>query len=102
MQSINLPAEPGLTMEEIKNKVKGIFRPNNNVHVDAQPETDIVAETPATVVTAADQLTRVVKLIYESCCGCGCRDVTVSRRVQWDSPLQDGDFITELHDTDEY
>lgn len=38
--------------------------------------------------------TRVVKLRSQSCCGCGCDDVTVVREVAYDSPLQDGDYIS--------
>jgi len=36
---------------------------------------------------------RVVTLVMEDCCGCGCWDVKVERVVNADSPLKDGDRI---------
>ena len=39
---------------------------------------------------------RKVKLIMEVCgCGCGCDEITVERTVDYDSPLQDGDWIEQ-------
>lgn len=36
---------------------------------------------------------RRVKLIYSSCCGCGCYDQEIERSVPFDSSLQDGDRV---------
>jgi len=36
---------------------------------------------------------RTVKLIFKSCCGCGCSDVEIERLVPFDSPLENGDRI---------
>ena len=44
--------------------------------------------------------TRTVKLIYTSCCGCGCSDITISREVSFDSTLRDGDRVEKLERTD--
>lgn len=47
-------------------------------------------------------LTRIVTLIAESCCGCGCDTFKIRRKVPYDSPLQDGDDIgTGLEKGDE-
>ena len=35
--------------------------------------------------------TRVVKLRYKSCCGCGCSTIEFERKVPFDSNLKDGD-----------
>ena len=45
-------------------------------------------------------VTREVTLKYKSCCGCGCSDVSVQRTVPYDSPLQNGDRISELGPND--
>ena len=45
-------------------------------------------------------VTREVTLKYRSCCGCGCSDVSVQRTVPYDSPLQNGDRISELGPND--
>jgi hypothetical protein len=44
--------------------------------------------------------TRKVRLIYQSCCGCGCSDETILRIVDYDSPLQDGDRIKKMEKRD--
>lgn len=44
--------------------------------------------------------TREVKLIYQSCCGCGCHDTTVVRTVPYDSSLKNGDRISSLEKGD--
>ena len=44
--------------------------------------------------------TRIVNLVFNSCCGCGCSDIKVMREVEYDSPLQDGHRIEELLTTD--
>jgi hypothetical protein len=44
--------------------------------------------------------TRVVQLLYKTCCGCGCYDVYIRRVVDFDSPLQNGDRAKELLSTD--
>ena len=44
--------------------------------------------------------TRVVKLVFSSCCGCGCSDVEIKREVPFDSKLKDGDRITKLEKKD--
>lgn len=41
----------------------------------------------------AKPLFRKVRLIYKSCCGCGCDDVAIERTVPNDSALKDGDRI---------
>lgn len=45
-------------------------------------------------------VTRDVRLIYSSCCGCGCSDMDISRTVPYDSPLKDGDRAAQLNDSD--
>lgn len=48
-----------------------------------------------------DQAThRVVTLITDSCCGCGCYDIEIKRTVPFDSPLKDGDRVTHMEDGD--
>ena len=37
--------------------------------------------------------TRVVRLMYKSCCGCGCTEYWYERTVAVDSPLRDGSRI---------
>ena len=49
-----------------------------------------------------EKQTRKVRLKYKSCCGCGCSDVTVTRTVPFDSPLQNGDRITETLPGDDF
>lgn len=44
---------------------------------------------------------REVKLRYQSCCGCGCHDVTVKRKVAFDSEYEDGDTIDVILEDDE-
>lgn len=46
-----------------------------------------------------EHITRTVTLKYASGCGCGGY-TNVKREVPFDSPLQDGDRITRLLDTD--
>lgn len=45
--------------------------------------------------------TRVVKLKYQSCCGCGCDTTWIKRTVPYDSTLKDGDDAVNLQDDDE-
>ena len=44
--------------------------------------------------------TRKVKLVYKSCCGCGCTDIDIERTVPINSELQDGDRTEEVEDDD--
>lgn len=45
---------------------------------------------------------RYVTLRAESCCGCGCDEFKVRRKVPVDSELQNGDYIgVNIHDDDE-
>jgi hypothetical protein len=46
-------------------------------------------------------LTRWVKLVYKSCCGCGCNDLTIKRKVPYDSSLKDGDRASILEKNDQ-
>jgi hypothetical protein len=46
-------------------------------------------------------VTRNVKLLYSSCCGCGCSDIEILRTVPYESPLSDGDRAAQLLDSDE-
>lgn len=46
--------------------------------------------------------TREVRLLYSSCCGCGCHDVNVRRNVPIDSPLKNGDRISKIEKGDNY
>lgn len=39
--------------------------------------------------------TRTVRLTLKSNCGCGDWDVDIAREVPYDSPLKDGDSISE-------
>lgn len=43
---------------------------------------------------------REVTLKYNSCCGCGCSEFELKRTVDFNSPLQDGDYTTDYLDTD--
>lgn len=43
---------------------------------------------------------RKVRLLYSSCCGCGCYDVTIERTVPEDSDLQNGDRATDFIEGD--
>jgi hypothetical protein len=43
---------------------------------------------------------RKVRLLYSSCCGCGCYDVTIERTVEADSSLKDGDRATDFVEGD--
>lgn len=52
-------------------------------------------------IQAKNPETRVVRLVYNSCCGCGCYDETVERTVPFNSPMKNGDRITKLLDDDE-
>ena len=49
-----------------------------------------------TTAKGIEQQERTVTLVYKSCCGCGCRDMKISRSVSYDSPLKDGDRVKEL------
>jgi hypothetical protein len=44
--------------------------------------------------------TRTVRLTYKSCCGCGCQDITINRKVSSDSKLKNGDRVYEVEDND--
>ena len=46
--------------------------------------------------------TRKVKLVYKSCCGCGCDYVDIIRVVPMDSPLKDGDVAKKMLKTDKW
>jgi len=43
---------------------------------------------------------REVKLQYTSCCGCGCDEITLLRKVPIDSLLKDGDMAEDYEDGD--
>lgn len=43
---------------------------------------------------------RVVTLKYKSCCGCGCTYSDITRIVPFDSPLKDGDKVSNLEKGD--
>jgi hypothetical protein len=45
---------------------------------------------------------RKVRLLFETCCGCGCNTETIIREVEDDSPLQDGDIATDFIDGDRF
>lgn len=45
-------------------------------------------------------VTRMVRLKYKSCCGCGCDYVDLEREVPFDSDLEDGDIVYEVKDDD--
>jgi hypothetical protein len=47
-------------------------------------------------------LTRVVTLLYKSCCGCGCSTEEIVRTVPYDSDLKDGDRIKSMERGDKY
>ena len=36
---------------------------------------------------------RKVRLKYESCCGCGCEEYELIRKVPYDSKLKNGDYV---------
>jgi len=40
--------------------------------------------------------TRVVKVYYKSCCGCGCSTVNLERTVPYDSELRNGDRVDRI------
>ena len=45
---------------------------------------------------------RYVKLRAESCCGCGCSELEIRRKVKYDSHLKDGDYVgSDIKDSDE-
>lgn len=46
--------------------------------------------------------TRTVKVRFHSCCGCGCDDDWYLREVPYDSPLQNGDEIKKVLDSDKW
>lgn len=72
------------------------------VQSDSQKLENVTSSLKAKFESISSQpATRAVKLLYSSCCGCGCSDLTVQRTVPYDSPLSDGDRITQLGDTDE-
>jgi hypothetical protein len=52
---------------------------------------EAISSTPAT---------RTVRLLAKSCCGCGCSDVNIERTVPYDSPLQNGDRVSEIERSD--
>ena len=58
-------------------------------------ETKSVAEQATTPM-----LTRKVRVLYKSCCGCGCYDYAYDREVPFDSPLKDGDYVKQVLPTD--
>lgn len=81
MQQINYKNSLGTASsvpEELKEKFKEVTN-NSTVNIDS---------------------TRLVTLIARSCCGCGCSNINISREVPMDSPLQDGDFVTDYHKSD--
>lgn len=56
--------------EEVAKEFKGKF--------------ELIQSTPAT---------KMVKLITQSCCGCGCSDIWIQREVPYDSNLKNGDRV---------
>jgi hypothetical protein len=48
------------------------------------------------------ELTRLVKLKYKQCCGCGCSYTDIIREVPNDSPLKNGDITNTMLDTDKW
>jgi hypothetical protein len=46
--------------------------------------------------------TKVVKLKYKACCGCGCSDETILREVPYDSELKNGDRVDTMLRDDKF
>jgi len=44
--------------------------------------------------------TRIVYVLYESCCGCGCADIDLIRTVDSSSTLQTGDRVSNIEEND--
>lgn len=62
------------------------------------------AQKENVVNTEVNKEDRVVRLVakMDQFCGCGGKDdVEVNRTVPWDSPLQDGDHVEGLDESDE-
>lgn len=59
-------------------------------------------DTSALESVLGDNGTRRVKLYYTACCGCGCHDEVLYRTVPTNSPLKDGDYVTDIEDNDEW
>lgn len=53
------------------------------------------------IETAVHPRYRKVRLTHYQECGCGGDDIEIDREVPWDSPLQDGDRVTDLEESDE-
>ncbi len=67
---------------------------------DNEKKTSILADIEKQESPQAE--TRIVTVLYNSCCGCGCDTYEYKREVPIDSPLQNGDSIDTVLDGDEY
>jgi len=75
-------------MKQVKKQAEVSVSTNN---VDLAAKLAEIEKQPAT---------RVVRLVYKSCCGCGCSDIDITREVPYDSPLKNGDRIKKLEKND--
>lgn len=64
-----------------------------------QDLSDIAAKL-ATIQVVPVRTTRIVRLRYDSCCGCGCSTMWVQREVPADDSIKDLDWIDSPQLTD--
>lgn len=60
---------------------------------EAEQTDELSQEISAALATEVKEEFRYVTLRAESCCGCGCSEYKVRRKVPMDSDLQGDDYI---------
>lgn len=65
-------------------------------------ESSVSNDDIAAVLSKKVESFRFVTLRAESCCGCGCSDIKIKRKVPEDSHLQDDDYVgSDIQSDDE-
>lgn len=66
-----------------------------------QKNSSITEELKKVMETPVKEEYRYVFLRASSCCGCGCTDIKIKRKVPIDSPLKDNDYVgSDIEKTD--
>lgn len=65
------------------------------VSVTKPDVSELLKKAEAHIEASVTTMTRTVRLVVKSCCGCGCDEIEISRVVPVGSPLKDGDVVSK-------